>query len=223
MYLVTAATQFEMEPFLTSFELDGVEDLVTGVGPVETAVRIMAFLHDMSADIEGVVNFGVAGSYVGPKGKPKADILDICLAAKEVFGDLGVCLNDRIEQIRGEGLEVGDAFDMDAGMLALTEQALQDENIPFHVGNFVTVNCASGTAERGSMLARQYKGLCENMEGAAVARVCREFALPCLEVRCISNLVEDRDTSRWQLKQACRRSGEVAAVIVRSLLENSHE
>jgi futalosine hydrolase len=37
------------------------------------------------------------------------------------------------------------------------------------------------------------------MEGAAVALACQQLAVPLLEVRGISNLVEDRDTRRWNL------------------------
>jgi futalosine hydrolase len=45
-------------------------------------------------------------------------------------------------------------------------------------------------------------GICENMEGAAVALACQQLSVPLLEVRGISNLVEDRDTSRWNLPLA---------------------
>jgi futalosine hydrolase len=44
------------------------------------------------------------------------------------------------------------------------------------------------------------QGLCENMEGAAVAQVCARHGIPFGEVRGISNLVEDRDLSRWNLR-----------------------
>ena len=37
------------------------------------------------------------------------------------------------------------------------------------------------------------------MEGAAVALACRQLSVPLLEIRGISNLVEDRDTSLWNL------------------------
>ncbi|MCI5143631.1 MAG: hypothetical protein D3909_18280, partial [Candidatus Electrothrix sp. ATG1] len=76
-----------------------------------------------------------------------------------------------------------------------------------------TVSCASGTQHRGDQLGRQFCGLCENMEGAAVVRVCEEFTLPCLEVRCISNMVEDRDREKWRLREACGKAGRAAAVI----------
>lgn len=223
MYLVTAATRFEMAPFLAACRQEDVQGLVTGVGPVETAVRLMALVPGLAEQLKGVINFGVGGAYVDPAGKPGAALLDICLAEKEVLGDFGVCLSDEIERITGKELEVPDTFVMDADMLASAVLALRAGKIPFRRGNFVTVSCTSGTAARGNSLARQYQGLCENMEGAAVARVCREFHLPCLEVRCISNLVEDRDTRRWKLKQACRCSGEAAARIVEYLAGHAHE
>jgi futalosine hydrolase len=40
------------------------------------------------------------------------------------------------------------------------------------------------------------------MEGAAVAQLCAGFGVPFFEVRGISNLVEERDLSRWGLAVA---------------------
>ena len=107
---------------------------------------------------------------------------------------------------------------LDRDLLTRVGRILHSKQLSFYTGAFVTVNCASGTAKRGNMLGARYRALCENMEGAAVARVCREFNLPCLELRCVSNLVEDRDTSRWQLKKACRRAGEVTALVTEHLV-----
>jgi futalosine hydrolase len=71
------------------------------------------------------------------------------------------------------------------------------------------------------MLAARFNGLCENMEGAAVARVCAEFSLPVLELRAISNLVQDRDLSRWQMAAACGRAAAAAALIIGELEKTS--
>ena len=54
-------------------------------------------------------------------------------------------------------------------------------------------------------LEERYHGLCENMEGAAVAQVAACHGVPWLEVRGISNMVEDRDLSKWDYPG--RRSG----------------
>jgi futalosine hydrolase len=218
MFLLTTATDFEMTPFLAACREKKVPYLVSGIGPVETAVRLFARLHGKAETIRGVVNFGVAGAYVQTPARKTPHLLDICLAEREVFGDLGICLGDRIEQIAGSRLRPPDVFLMDQGLLAAAGRALAASRIPCCRGTFVTVSCASGTARRGEMLARQHQGLCENMEGAAIARVCQEFGLPCLELRCISNLVEDRDAGRWQLQQACRKAGEATALVLAHLL-----
>lgn len=218
MVLVTAATDFEMMPFASACRLEGVQRLVTGIGPVETAVSLTAWLDAGGAAVEAVINFGVAGAYVG-NGRGKApQVLDICLAEREILGDLGVCVGDRIERVAVPGAAPADSFIMDPDLLARAASALTDGGIPFFRGTFVTVSCASGTARRGAMLAGQYGGMCENMEGAAVARACRQFGLPCLELRCVSNLVEDRDTGRWRLREACRRAGETAALVAAHVL-----
>ncbi|HDK44110.1 MAG TPA: futalosine hydrolase [Desulfobacteraceae bacterium] len=218
MYLVTSATENEMQPFQAVCPGGaGVRQLVTGLGPLETAVRLYSWLSRHPGPVSGVINFGVAGAYTGSPGLTSPRLLDICLAEREVLGDLGICFADRVERFSDKKLGAYDTFTLNRELLAQARLALDAENIFFHSGTFVTVNCASGTARRGVMLAAAHRGLCENMEGAAVARVCEEFNLPCLELRCISNMVEDRDPGRWQLAKACVRAAEVTAALVRRL------
>lgn len=215
MYLVTAATSFELEPFVSTLPAGlGVETLLTGVGPVETAVRLTSLLADRGKGCLGVVNIGVAGAYVRDQG---AQLLDICLAEHEVLGDLGICLEDGIEAIRGSAFQLEDQFSLDRKLLAAAAGILQAGRIPYKVGTFVTVSCVTATDSRGQMLARQYQGVCENMEGAAAARVCQEFGLPLLELRCVSNFVEQRNRAQWRMREACHRCGEVAARVVEGL------
>jgi futalosine hydrolase len=216
--LITAATDFEMQAFSSAMEEVAADRLlVTGIGPVETTLSLTCRLHKLTGQLTGVVNFGIAGSYPDNPVNSPAAMLDICLAEQEVLGDLGICLKDSFERFAVSGLQVEDNFVMDQILLSQAGQALTGAGIVYRIGVFVTVNAASGTRQRGRILAREFSGLCENMEGAAVARVCQQFALPCLEVRCISNLVEDRNLEKWQLKQAVAGAGRAVAVIVKAL------
>ena len=52
------------------------------------------------------------------------------------------------------------------------------------------------------------------MEGAAVAMVCKTFNTPCVELRCISNMVEDRNTADWMLEDAIDKICRVAEVVL---------
>ncbi|MCI5160490.1 MAG: futalosine hydrolase [Candidatus Electrothrix sp. AX5] len=220
---MTAATDMEMQAFLDAIDAEGDQEdtchlvcrLITGIGPVETTLSLASILHKQP-EIDCVLNFGIAGAYLENNTSVQAGLLDICLADQEVFGDLGVQLADKVEPFRGD-LPVRDRFVLDSGLLVTASRILKDMNISYKQGTFITVNCASGTQRRGDQLGRQFRGLCENMEGGAVARVCEEFSLPCLEVRCISNMVEDRNRANWRLKEACAKAGRAAAVIAAGL------
>ncbi|MCG2813516.1 MAG: hypothetical protein L6245_02435, partial [Thermodesulfovibrionales bacterium] len=69
-------------------------------------------------------------------------------------------------------------------------------------GTFVTVSTATGTGRRAREIEKRFDAICENMEGAAVAHVCAMYGIPMLEIRGISNIVEDRDRSKWDVKTA---------------------
>jgi len=219
MYLLTTATELEMLAFVEAGgDTAATLQLVTGLGPVETTLSLSCLLQDRPGRIDGVMNFGVAGAYQDNGIDLQAGLLDICLAEREVLGDLGICMQDGFERFHGSHLQVEDSFILDQALLTSAGQALDDAGTAYKSGTFITVNCASGTGKRGQLLGREFQGLCENMEGAAVARVCKQFSLPCLEVRCISNMVEDRNTKNWQLKQACTLAGRAASAIVNSLV-----
>lgn len=222
MFLAVAATEIEMRPLQRLLQEDNIPclTLVTGVGPIETAVRLTGYLADKPTAIKAVVNLGVAGAYISVAGTERADLLDLYLAETEVFGDLGICFPDRIEPLP-EDLAGKTTFLMDRDILAKAVRICSERGLSAKTGHFVTVAGASATQARGEMLRSRFKAHCENMEGAAVARVCAEYSLPVLEIRCISNLVEDRDPGRWCLQEACEKSAQATAAIIKTLMERS--
>ena len=143
-------------------------------------------------------------------------LLDLCLAEQESLGDFGICFADHYEAL-DEKMGGSTVFSLNQALLRQAKKILDCHGMAYLCGNFVTVSAVSATRQRGAMLASRYQGLCENMEGAAVARVCAEFSLPLLEVRAISNLVEDRDLGRWKMTEACARAAEAAALLVREM------
>jgi futalosine hydrolase len=216
MILALAATQIEMQPFLAEISagVPSCMTLVTGVGPVETAVRLSRFLAASTQPIRAVVNFGIGGAYLQPDGKNQPALLDICLAEQEVFGDLGICLPEGMAYL-DRSLTGELVYPMDGELAGRCRQFLVGLGIVCHTGVFITVASITGTLRRGEMLRAHWQGVCENMEGAAVARVCREFSIPCLEVRAVSNYVEDRNPATWRLHEACRKAARTAALIIK--------
>ena len=216
MILALAASQIEMAPFLPIYDPVHCQPLLTGVGPVETAVRLGRFLATGSELPHLVVNFGVAGAYQSPGGSGGAGLLDICLAESEVLGDFGICFPDRIEALPAK-ISGQTTFSLRGRWLTQAMQLLGDRAIVYRSGPFVTVNGCSGSRQRGDWLGGRWQALAENMEGAAVARCCTEYDLPLLEVRVISNLVEDRHPQAWRLTEACLKAAEIAALLIKEL------
>jgi len=217
MILAISATPMEMNPFRHA--IGGSADcdtLVAGVGPVETALYLTRFLERRGSEVGAVCNFGVAGAYLQPAGQSQPELLDVCLASEEVLGDFGVVDGDGCEPL-DSGLIGSCRYLADAGLTRQCRELLAAENIQAYEGIFITVNGVSGTAARGETLRRRWLGLCENMEGAAVARVCREFGIPFFELRCISNMVEDRNPTRWRLAESCEMAGKTAAKIIKKI------
>jgi futalosine hydrolase len=218
MILALAATEIELSPLQTLLREGMVPclTLLTGVGPVEAAMRLAGFLASASEKIGPVINFGVAGGYVAGNGDAGPGLLDLYLAETESLGDFGICFPDRIEPL-AEALTGAISFPLDKGLLDQALRICRDNTISVKTGNFVTVSGASATPERGEMLRRRFHAHCENMEGAAIARVCAEYRLPLLEIRCISNLVEERDPGAWRLQDACAKSARAAAELIKHL------
>lgn len=216
MILVTAATQFELQPLqeMNQNASEQLDYLVTGVGPAETAFQLTACLAKMVELPELVINFGIAGAYFQKNQCDQPALLDVCLASSEVFGDLGVAMVDSILTF-DESLGVQQGFELDDKLVAENRQILMDRDIRTFTGTFITVNSTSGTKERGRALQAQFGGLCENMEGASVVRCCHYFGIPVMEIRTISNMVEDRNSGAWKLKEAAM----AAASAVHILLE----
>ena len=213
MILLVAATEMEALP-LAGKETGHPHALfVAGVGPLETAVRLTRRLCAGREGISLVLNFGVAGAYVGSG----AGLLDICLAESEVMGDFGICHEENVESFEGQ-LASRAAFPLDPQYAAQAWEILGKQGYGCKKGVFVTVNGATATARRGAMLRAAHNALCENMEGGAVARACAEFGVPCLEVRCVSNMVEERNPANWQLGAAVGKCGQTVSLLVEHLV-----
>ncbi len=127
---------------------------------------------------------------------------DLAIADCEIFGDEGVVTLDSFQDLTAMGLAMREAkiplfnrWPTDSKLL----QWARTEIPTMNQGAFVTVSTCTGTTEKALELEKRTDGICENMEGAAVALACRQLAIPMLEIRGISNMVEDRDTSRWDL------------------------
>lgn len=176
----------------------------SGIGKAAAAATAVTLLN--SCQPEALWLFGCGGAYPG-KG---LRIGDLTLASAEIFGDEGVATNKGFCDLAGMRLPMRPASGPFFNSWPV-DQKLHDWAQPHLVkhakkadltlcsGPFVTVSTCTGTTTKAKEIAGRTAGICENMEGAAVALACQQLSVPLLEVRGISNLVEDRDSSRWNL------------------------
>lgn len=218
-YLLVGSTERELNPLHEILGDDPrVSFLCCGVGPVEAAYSLSCSLAERKDNPPtGVINFGIGGAYPGSG----IDLLDLGLATGEVLADLGVCDPEAVHFLTDSALNIKQEFGLDSQpIFKRAADFLAEEDIPFHEGGFVTLNCASGTRERGEYFRNRHRGLCENMEGAALARVCQGFDVDFLELRTISNMVEDRDSGgKWLIDEACDIGARWVGKLIISLLQ----
>lgn len=191
----------------------------SGVGKANAAACAMLLIELLKP--EAVICFGSAGVY------PESGLRigDLLLASEEVYGDEGALTPAGFLDMQGLGLPLVERagekwfnrYPVDPELLALAHRTLVRETERqrrIAVGTLVTVSTCSGSVAAGREMATRTHGLGENMEGAAIAQVCARLGVPWLEIRGISNLVEDRDPARWELSTAAA----VAQQAVRAVL-----
>ena len=199
--------------------------LESGLGAVNVAHALTCVLQADRPSL--VLQVGVGGAY----STAGLGVGDIAIASEENYGDLGVRTQDGWQPADTIGIPVltrgsqhyYNRFPLDEGLVTLAGGILEttswENGKPaLGTGPFVTVQECSGTAQLGAERAELFGGaLCENMEGAAAAHLCRLYDVPFLEVRSMSNLVEDRSPESWNLPLAAARAQEGALSLIREL------
>ena len=192
---------------------------VTGVGIANAAAATAAVNHRYAPDL--CIVTGCAGAYPGSE----LAIGDLALATTEVFADTGVAAPEGWRDLRSMGLPLQDRNGVvlynDIPLCPrAAEMALcvaRHTGVSLRRGVFLTVSTCSGTSCRGEELSARFGAICENMEGAAVALTAARFGVDCLEIRGISNHVEDRDISRWDISSAVAASSDFVERLLQEL------
>jgi futalosine hydrolase len=213
--LVLAATPIELD-LIRSSKADVV---VTGIGAVNAAHALTRYLAGKPRP-SFVIQTGIAGAYV-PAGIAVGSVV---LADTEIYGDLGVLTPLGWRPMEEIGIPVVDAtasaparfnyFPLDPALVSRAAAAAGPAVA--RTGKFLTLSQVTGVRALGDVLYERFGALCESMEGAAAAHVCALHDVPFLEVRGVSNLVEDRDRAKWRIKEAA----DAAQAVVLTLLEN---
>jgi futalosine hydrolase len=181
-------------------ESSGLADLrVMPLGVGKTAAALSLSGLRQRPDVRAVLLFGVAGAYPDRHRVTPAPVRrgGLCIVGSDRFGDEGIETPTGFQDLHA--MRLGDCGPFPANP-RMAQQAAALLGAPIVRG--VTVSTCSGTDSASERMARRSGADVETMEGAAVAYVCRQFELPMLHVRAISNWTGDRGRGEWDLGAA---------------------
>jgi futalosine hydrolase len=196
--LLVSATEFEIaETALwlnNSRKLNNAgnpELLISGIGQLQTAYALQKKIQTRRPGL--IIQAGIGGSVI-PENLGKSFVI-----LSEEIADLGVMENDGFRNIFEMGLAAPDKLPFSKGKLMNPFRVLLDwSGLPQAEG--VTVNEIK--SENFAGIQRNNIPVVESMEGAALHYVCLMENIPFLQIRSISNMLGERDKTRWKLKEA---------------------
>ena len=189
--LLTAATKFEIEPFLV--ENKEVEALITGVGVPATMYHLQKKLQQTTYDL--VIQAGIAGTF-----HQDIELGEVVLVKQDTFADIGMEEQKNFKTIFDAGFADKDAFPFSNGWLI-------NSSNHFHLSSLrkakaITVNKVSDSMLQKQQTIHHFSPAIESMEGAALHYVCLQENISFIQIRSVSNAVGERDKSRWKIKEA---------------------
>ena len=206
--LITAATPEELlvARQLVAVAPDTYHCAVTGIGLAPTVYHTLKCLHPGCYDM--AINIGIAGSFT-----ERLPVGSVCCVQREYFGDCGIQTPAGFLTLFDERLLSENTFPFVDGALHAPAQPLRlAAGVPLATG--ITVHTASGEQQRIAGLQARFSPDIETMEGAAFFYVCLQEKIPFLALRAISNRVEPRDKSKWNIPQALQHLGEALKKVV---------
>ena len=156
--------------------------LVTGVGMVSTAIAVSKALSLKHYDL--VVNAGIAGSF--NRSIPLGSVVEV---VQDQLSEIGAQDGNHFLSPTEMGLDVVTSVEMSA-----------QTNLPTVSG--ITVNTVHGDDKSISQIVHRLNPQVESMEGAACMLACQNAGVTCVQLRAISNYVEKRNKSNWDITLA---------------------
>src|SRR5450759_160061 len=176
--------------------------LVTGVGSAATAWGIKQWVIE-NGKPDLAINGGIAGSY-----KDEVAIGDVVMPVSDCFADSGIEDGENFLTLSEAGLSGADEFPFQNGLLHTDARySIQMKSLLKSV-KAITVNTATGSESTRIKLINKYNPDIETMEGATFFYICARENIPFLALRAISNRVEPRDKSKWNIPLALDRLSE---------------
>jgi futalosine hydrolase len=184
--LIVASTAQELGTLNSKLSDIQVTTLVSGVGMMQTTYNLSNFLGLHTFDL--VINIGICGAFhTFKKG-------EIVFVKEDSLGTFGADDN-------GTFLPFTNFIDSSEFENRSNITNSDTLNTLSKVKS-TTVDTVSGSEKVISALVKEFNPAIETMEGAAGFYVCNKHKTPCIQIRAVSNLVEERNTENWDIELA---------------------
>lgn len=202
--LLVSATEVEVRGFLDIMERFEpvvpwqIEVCICGVGMVQAGVNLAYRLQQHKPDL--ILNAGIAGAI-----DTALLIGEVVWVKQDAFFGFGVDSPEGFQSAFNIGLAKPDEFPFRNGRLIASALPLPLQNQPIRSVDGITVQTVHGDEAGLARLKRmEPSASIESMEGAAIFYTATRFGIPAVQIRAISNYVEVRDKSRWNIPLAIR-------------------
>ena len=172
---------FDLQFFEGTAEGDDVVLVKCGIGKVN-AGRVTQILID-KFDVKSVINVGAAGAI-----NPELNIKDIVIGSELVQYDYDTSAlgSTKKGEIDGVGMFMkSDKNLIDKCLVALSK--MTDKDFKYKVGRIATADLFCSDKKLAEDIRKNYNAECVEMEGGAVAQVCKLDKIPFVVIRGISD------------------------------------
>ena len=187
---------------------------ISGVGKANAAAAVASVVAASHGAVAAVLQVGIGGAYPGAG----LALGEAVLARSEFDLDLGVGTRPHWSGLASLGFAAFSHAD-EPNRLDLESEALRAVRSATGLRSaaFATSDSVTADRELAASLADSHAVEVESMEGVAAAQAAAAFAVPFVELRAISNLVGERDKSRWVIGDAVRAASQAAVAALPAL------
>jgi len=215
-FLIVAATKFEVAPLLAHFKIKAYTEegffmteegpdlsvLITGVGMVNTAYHMGRSSHNL---FDHVINVGVCGAF-----NRSIKIGEVVNVIEDTISEMGA--EDDNLFIKYAEMNLGGTNSYHSHFTINNPKL---NNLKKVKG--ITVNKVHGNEESIKRISSLFDADVESMEGAAFLRGCARLSENYYQLRAVSNYVEKRDKSKWNMPLAINNLNDFVVSLITDL------
>lgn len=216
--LIAAATKEEVKPLLDSllfvqnkekdiyslFSDKKIDVLISGIGMTAMAFAMGKQLHKK---YDLTINAGIAGSF-----NRNIEIGSVVNVTEDIISELGAEDDEKFLILNEMGLGV-QSFGFKVSGSKFKNTVLN--TLPRVKG--ITVNTVHGNEVSIKKIIDRLNPDVETMEGAAFIYACEKTNTPYVQIKAISNYVEKRDKSKWNIPLAITNLNNTLLQIIESI------